>query len=90
MPEEQWYAICDNASGEAVSFSTSIGDLGASCVAVPVDGPPDGRTWDATRRAYGPKVERAKTAREKAAAAFEQAQTTDEKIAAIAMALGIA
>lgn len=89
MPDEQWYAICDISTGEAISFGTVLGDFGDRCLAVKVDGPPDGRVWNAATRTYGEKVKPRKTRAERAAEAYAAAVTTDERVAAIAMALGI-
>lgn len=91
MPEDiQWWAICDKATGEAISFGTSLGDFGDRYIAYKVDGPPDGRPWDAATKTFGPKSAPSKPPLQKAREAYATAVTADEKIAALAIVLGVA
>ena len=50
---EQWYAVIDSATGEALSFGTTLADpLPAGTEAVAIDHQPGaGERWDAGKRA---------------------------------------
>jgi len=75
----RWFAVLD-AGGAPVSVGTVLADpLPKGLTAVEVDGPSEGRPWDAQAKAWGPKpeppvIEPAKEIdREKAAQAREVA-----------------
>ena len=89
MPEAQWWAVCDKETGEAISFATSLGDFGDRYLAYKVDGPPDGRPWDVATKTFGPRPAPRRTTKQKAREAYAAAQTTDERIAALAIMLGV-
>ncbi len=56
-----WRAVLDS-SGRVVSEGTEVTDsLPDGWVAVPVDGPANGRPWDAARKAWGRKPEPTRT-----------------------------
>ena len=51
--KEQWYAVCDKATGEAVSFGTVVGELAPHLEAVAIPGQPSktvGTRWDPATR----------------------------------------
>jgi hypothetical protein len=50
---EQWYAVIDSRTGEALSFCTEVADpLPDGCAALPIDHQPGyGETWDRAKRA---------------------------------------
>lgn len=50
---EQWFAVVDRATGEAVSFGTVLGELAAHLEAVPIATQPaerQGTRWDAATK----------------------------------------
>lgn len=52
--KEQWFAVCDKATGEAVSFGTVLGELPASLEAVAIASQPSkraGTRWDPATKA---------------------------------------
>ena len=56
-----WRAVID-ASGRVVSEGTEVADsLPSGWIAIPVDGPANGRPWDAARKAWGQKPEPTRT-----------------------------
>ena len=80
----RWFAVLD-AGGAPVSVGTVLADpLPKGLTAVEVDGPSEGRPWDAQAKAWGPKpeppvIEPAKEIdREKAAQAREVATTAKD------------
>lgn len=52
MADQQWYAVIDEATGEAFSFGTDLGDeLPAGHVAIQIDHQPGrGEVWDPATR----------------------------------------
>lgn len=53
----RWFAVLD-ASGAPVSVGTVLADpLPKGLTAIEVDGPAEGRPWDADARSWGPKPE---------------------------------
>ena len=83
------YAIIERATGEACSFASVVGDLPSHLEAVEVDGLPDGRPWDALKRAYGERPAPRKSRRKRAQEAFAAATTIDQKVDALAIMLGV-
>lgn len=52
-PTEQWFAIVDKATGEAVSFGTVLGELAPELEAIPIADQPSkraGTRWDAATK----------------------------------------
>lgn len=50
---EQWFAVVDRATGEAVSFGTVLGELAPNLEAVPIEDQPAerrGTRWDAATK----------------------------------------
>jgi hypothetical protein len=82
----QWYAVIDEATGEALSFGTVLADpLPAGMEAIPIDGPPRGRVWVQATRTLSdyPVVPDLK-------AEYAAATTQTAKLDVIAKKLGLA